>query len=386
MDGYWSTDRRPARTEEERRASAALEAIGYAGGYEDAPTLTGVTVHQPDRAQAGYNLFTSGHAAEASLVDMQGEVLHTWQLDYDQIPDAPASNNRMLDGAWRRVALLPDGSLLAIYEGLLLIKIDRDSKLLWTFDVHPHHDLEVQPDGSIYVLTRESAFRESLSSEQPILEDFVSVLDAEGKELRRVSIVDAFLNSEFANQLRDGAEGGGDVLHTNTIEVLDGRLHDRVPAFDAGSVLLSFRTMSALAVLDMDAQRITWFAEGPWVTQHQPTVLDNGNLLLFDNLGHAGSSQVIEFDPLTLEFQWTYRGDPAESFLSVYCGSNQRLANGNTLISDTCNGRAIEVSRDGEIAWEFINPHRAGDDDQLIAAIFEMLRVPADSLDWLKLD
>jgi hypothetical protein len=59
-------------------------------------------------------------------------------------------------------------------------------------------------------------------------------------------------------------------------------------------------------------------------------------------------------------------------------GSVQRLPNGNTLISESENGRAVEVTREGRVVWEFCNPHRAGDHGELVAVLFEMIRLPPD--------
>ncbi|MBW2291325.1 MAG: hypothetical protein JRG94_03340 [Deltaproteobacteria bacterium] len=44
--------------------------------------------------------------------------------------------------------------MLAIYEGMGLVKLDKDSNVIWSSDLKAHHDLEVQNDGDIYVLTR----------------------------------------------------------------------------------------------------------------------------------------------------------------------------------------------------------------------------------------
>jgi hypothetical protein len=54
--------------------------------------------------------------------------------------------------------------------------------------------------------------------------------------------------------------------------------------------------------------------------------------------------------------EWEYRASPPEMFYSQIKGSNQRLPNGNTLICESQNGRAFEVTRDKEIVWEFYNP------------------------------
>ena len=57
------------------------------------------------------------------------------------------------------------------------------------------------------------------------------------------------------------------------------------------------------------------------------------------------------------------------------CGTNQRLANGNTLVTESENGRAIEVTPRGQIVWEYINPERAGPHGTLIATLFEVERL-----------
>jgi hypothetical protein len=59
---------------------------------------------------------------------------------------------------------------------------------------------------------------------------------------------------------------------------------------------------------------------------------------------------------MTKEIEWQYIGDPPESFYSATMGSCQRLPNGNTLITDSEKGRAFEVTRSGEIVWEWLNP------------------------------
>ena len=45
------------------------------------------------------------------------------------------------------------------------------------------------------------------------------------------------------------------------------------------------------------------------------------------------------------------------------------------LITESDNGRAIEITRDKEVVWEFYNPHRAGPAEELIATLFELKRV-----------
>ena len=107
------------------------------------------------------------------------------------------------------------------------------------------------------------------------------------------------------------------------------------------------------------------------------------NLLLFDNKGNAGRSKVIEFDPLTQTIDWTYGTDDDELLYSAMCGASERLPNGNTLITESFNGRALEVNPAGEIVWQFVSPHRTGAENELVAVLTEMTRLPLSfSIDW----
>ena len=101
-------------------------------------------------------------------------------------------------------------------------------------------------------------------------------------------------------------------------------------------------------------------------------------LLVFDNLSEQGGSKVIEINPSTHEIVWSYAGTPDHPFECLVCGSNERLRNGNTLITDSVGGRALEVTLDGEVVWDFTNPDRAGDNDELIACLFEVVRLEWD--------
>jgi len=119
-----------------------------------------------------------------------------------------------------------------------------------------------------------------------------------------------------------------------------------------------------------------------WRRQHDPTLLENGHFLLFDNRGHMGRSKVVEFDPLTGETFWQYYGASKEEFYSDTCGTSYRLRNGNTLIVETEAGRAFEITPGKNIVWEFYNPHRTGDNDELIAMLLDLIRVDGDYMQW----
>jgi hypothetical protein len=382
-EGLWSALRPPPGSGAAERA-AGLESIGYADGYLAAPEERGVTLHDPARAFAGYNLAVSGHAPAAQLLDMQGRVVHSWSLPYDEVPGAPAVEDPQLVDAWRYARLLPGGELLALYEGHALVKLDRSSHLLWAYNGRAHHALDVGADGSIYALARRAALVPWVHPTEAVLADSVVQLSPEGQVLREVSVLGCFERSPYRSLVENRTAPYGDVLHTNAVVLLDGSLAEDMPAFRRGNVLISMRHTHALAVLDLDAGTVTWAATGMWKLQHDPRVLPNGRILLFDNAGYGWSSQVIEVEPRTARIAWAYRGSPPESFFSLFCGAAQRLPNGNTLITESCQGRAFEVTRAGETVWSYRNPERAGPRGELIAALLEVERVPAAAVeDWL---
>ena len=387
--GWWKLTRSietdDTLTAEQREEVERLASLGYVSGSSAPQTDDIITVHDRERSWTGLNLYNSGHAPEAFLADMEGNVIHRWSYRFADVwPEAPVDEvPRNMRDWWRRVFLLENGELLAIFEGAGVIKLDRDSNLLWAWKIGAHHDLEVLPDGRTVVLARRVGILPSVHPTEPTLEDVVLVLDESGQVLQQVSLLKSFEREGFSFQATLSEDHFADIFHTNTIEVLDGRIADRVPEFAAGNVLVSMRLLDRIAVVDLDQERVVWTKTGSFKKQHDPKILANGNLLLFDNNGRGEQSAVQEYDPATMELVWEYRGTAENPFYSEWCGTAQRLPNGNTLITESDYGRAFEVTPDGEIVWEFFNPHRAGEQGQYIANLLELVRLPPDfPVDW----
>jgi hypothetical protein len=110
---------------------------------------------------------------------------------------------------------------------------------------------------------------------------------------------------------------------------------------------------------------VVWAATGPWRAQHDAQFLDNGHLLLFDNLGCYPNSRVLEYDPQTQAFPWSYSGGddtPFRFFGKDRCLC-QRLPNGNTLVvlselwkdadwqQATKDGEILEVAPNRKVVW-----------------------------------
>jgi outer membrane protein assembly factor BamB len=349
-----------------------------------------VTVHIPGTAQVSYTLYTSGHAQKAFLIDLEGRVVHEWGVPFDMVWDETAAVRQLRPPSQiyiDRAIPYPNGDLLALYAavgdtpwGYGLVKMDKDSNVLWKYLGRAHHDAAVAPDGKVYVLTHEvgqDVIEPALHLKPPRIDDYVAVLSPEGHELKRIRLLDALLRSPYGRMLDTVpwylSLGSGDYLHANAIDVLDGSGTAKLPVATAGRLLLSFREISAIAILDLEREEVVWAARGSWQHQHDPDLLPNGNILLFDNRGHFGPdgfTRVIELDPTTEQVVWSYTGSAERPFLSEVRSSQERLASGHTLITESDGGRLLEVTPAGEVVWEYVNPARAaGADGQELIAI-----------------
>jgi len=362
--------------------SALRAGLPYLAGRYPAPQRQGVTLYDEGRAEPGLNFFVSGHAPEAVLMDMRGRVVHTWAYDPGAIwPDYAAGPKEKSARYWRRARLMDSGDLLAIFDGAGVIRVDARSDLVWSHRGECHHDLDVDDRGHVLVLERRSRALPRINPDRPVLEDFIVTLGPRGEKLDEISILECFENSDYAGLL-DGMPREGDLFHTNTLEILDGSQVRRSAIFKRGNLLISLRHLNTIAVIEPGLNKVVWALAGMWRRQHDPVLLGTGRVLLFDNLAAPAASRVIEFDPFTQRIEWRYEGSPGHPFFSETCGTSQRLSRGNTLITESDRGRAFEVTPDGTIVWEFLNPYRAGANGELIATLFEMTRVDPDFPRW----
>jgi hypothetical protein len=357
-----------------------LVRLPYLQAYRPATEKAGVRSYDRALAQDGLNFFTSGHAPVATLMDMNGTVVKSWAADPGKaFPGFTLSREDVgLDKFFRCARLTSDGGIVAMFDQIGLVRLDANSRLVWTYPRKVHHDLFLEPAGGLWVISREKRPAPDLSRVGEIWEDFVEELSPDGRPLRKVSLLEAFRRSAYAPLLtRISPET--DIFHTNSLQVFDGSLAARSPLFRRGNILLSVRHLDALAILDPDAGKIVWALSGQWRAQHSACLLPSGRILLFDNLGTMrAASRVLEVDPFTQQIVWSFGGRLGEELLSETYGFVRRLSGGNTLVVESNFGRALEVTPDDRVVWEFVNPNRAGKAQELIALIVQMERVPRD--------
>ena len=334
---------------------------------------SGVLRYDAARTEPGYTLYTLAGDLSAHLVDMNGQELHRWSLSRDEVMPSAAKEARTLFGMFEPQVeagrLFANGDLLLVYEqkavgasDTLLVKLDKDSRILWKTQVKAHHAVAVVDD-KIYALTGENKPPTRSVPNlvgMPIIDESVSILAADGVALSTHSIVDAMANAA-SMRLADTVPFSDriDPLHSNSLDVLTGQTARFIPGAKPGDVLLSLRNLDMLVVLDPETNSIVWALRGSWRQQHDAKMLANGHILLFDNQGglmSRGRSRILEVLPTTGAIVWSFRGTDDDPLDSQIRGGAQRLTGGNTLISESTAGRILEVTPDGAVVWEYGNP------------------------------
>ncbi len=80
---------------------------------------------------------------------------------------------------------------------------------------------------------------------------------------------------------------------------------------------------------------------------------------------------------------WRWPEGPDDGFQTPRCGSLQVLPGGNLLVTESEAARAFELTRKGEIVWEYRSPERAGAERDRVALLYDVVRVPMEQ-PWLE--
>lgn len=137
----------------------------------------------------------------------------------------------------------------------------------------------------------------------------------------------------------------------------------------AGNYVLSWRNFGEVSAIDAGTGALLWrlggahnefaFVGDPlngFSAQHSARILENGNLLLYDNGSRHDppESRAVEYrldlPSRTATLVWQYRHAPV--LYTPFVGSVQRQANGNTLIGYGFSGKVVEATPSQGTAWE----------------------------------
>lgn len=321
---------------------------------------TGVTAYDPDLACPGYLLFNPNGAGDAIyLIDLDGNEVHRWVVPYPPRYAYFLPNGNIFTMLKARGDTVPMWPEWPIHQDGMLAEIDWQGHIVWEHrDPYEHHDGRRTAAGGAIYLTAERIPDEVAARVKggapnrhagPMWADVLVEVDAGG---HRIWEWHAFEHLDPERDVIELGNVGHEWSHGNTIVPLDGE-----------RVLVSFRNISLVCIVDKPSGEIAWrLGDEVLAQQHDANPLPNGNILIFDNgasrrfLGQ-GFSRVIEVDPSTNAIVWEYRDKIPLNFYSPNISGARRLPNGNTLVTEGRFGRIFQVTPAGEVVWEFVSPH-----------------------------
>ena len=133
-----------------------------------------------------------------------------------------------------------------------------------------------------------------------------------------------------------------------------------VDRLENGNVQLSIRNFDVVLEVDPETNGIVEVIGAPddhsvMTEQHNPMrVPSAGTVLIADSAhgGPAGADRVVEVDVETDEIVWAYDGTGSGRTLQ-WPRDADRLPGGTTLVTDSRNGRVLEVDENGSVVWRY---------------------------------
>lgn len=370
-------------------ATALSLAVVAAFSYPSVFQL-GLTISKPG-VQPGYVIFGAPDG-NAYAIDTQGKVARKWPSPE---PDTKLGYARPLANGNLLAQVQSSKSSSGAAGGAeSVIEMTQDGRVVWKYSDPVrslHHDEERMANGNTLLVCSKDLDIPAISRKL-LRDDCLIEVDAHGKIVWEWQTADHFDEFEFPREVKAeimNGYGGGrtgtgappptkgfDYLHMNAASPIPESAGHTDPRFKPGNVIVSYRYINTLAVIDRDTRKIVWKTVNLTIGQHNPhflpagvpgaghlLVFDNGNVDAETNPRHASSrpnSRVLEINPVDMSIAWEYTADksnrPLWSFFSHYISGAERQPNGNTLICEGSNGRIFEVTPSGEIVWEYVNP------------------------------
>jgi len=323
-----------------------------------------VKIYKESKVFKGYTLFAPCFSNYVWLIDMNGKVCHYWQMKH-----IPGLHGKLLtSGNLMYLGRGPDA-----YEELggcasELIEVDWNGKEIWRLDDNRlNHDFEVLKNGNILVLR----FEDILEEIQKKIKGGLPGTDLDGKRLG-VQVREINRNKEVVWEWNNWEhfDVEKDIECPLSFKMVYGYTNS-LDAFPNGDVIISVRHMNKVIRISKKTGNIVWeWGHGDLLGhQHDVSVLENGNILIFDNglhriptkpehskeMSFLESSRAVEVNPDTNEIVWEYK-DPMNLIYTHTAGGAQRLPNGNTLICEARTGILYEVTYDKEVVWKYESP------------------------------
>ena len=234
---------------------------------------------------------------------------HSDEFPYELSPVASFARDVDVAG----ISRYANGDLLVVFAqsdafpyGAGVARIDRAGHPVWFRRDYSHHWPHLDEDSvalvpSMLVGSESIAFERAgatititCSTGRSYLDE-ISIIDGDGRLLKRINLIDALRDSPFAHIMQSTSDTNTNhrlnaqcaPLHLNFVH----RLRDSAGGtwgLAPGDLVASLRNLSAFAILDGESGRIKRLVRGSFFYQHSVQHLTEATFLMFDNWGGDG--------------------------------------------------------------------------------------------------
>ena len=360
---------------------------------------SGVTLYDREKASSGYTLYTgtprraaaepNEAAGEIYLMDMQGDIVHTWKTVYP---------------AWY-ARLTPEGHLVVTmrcsrpapkrpgYDDYhmggatgMLMELDWNSDILFQhFDPCMHHDFRKLPNGNyIYVGWEEvppdlakrvrGGQKGTEHKDGSMYGDFFREIDASGNTVWEwhgiehfdpdIDIIGAIHPREEWTHINDvDLMPDGNILsssrHTDGAFIIDRRSGDIIWRW--GNVAYLDEETGQVEHRDIrKPDNMGGPHDAHLITEGLPGA---GNILIYDNAMYTFYSRALELNTESGEIVWQSEPEfgiegyvAGRVHFSPFISGSDRMPNGNTVVTSGGNGVVFELTSKNELVWHWVRP------------------------------
>lgn len=288
------------------------------------------------------------------LLDPESKVVHTWKLSTDHLPKSTRPD--LLKNMYG-LALLPDGSVIYTMgeDGGGIVKVDACGEVLWNLEGLFHHTISMSENNE-YFWSWEGVH----TATYPKL---IKASSKTGEIVETIDMKDVMLQNEFIHifNARKHAKTNGDIFdvsHANDIDELSDSQAQQFPDFNAGDLLLSYRNLNLIFVLDPDTLDIKWWRAGATDHQHDAD-WENGAITSFSNNmtgARKGHSDIVRIDVDTGKPSTIVDGKD-HSIFSIINARQNKTEFDTRIITSSTQGWALEVDENDTLVFSFINTY-----------------------------
>ena len=320
--------------------------------------IKGLIFYNSYQSFNGLNIITPVDGNSVWMIDMKGSIINHWEMGYKSAG---------------YTELLPNGNIL--YSGKLdtinetknipgssgiLIEKDWNDNIVWKYSNKHLHDSFLRLKNGNTIIIKWCKIPDYISKNINCgYQKFNDCKEVWGDKIQEIDINGNIVWQWIAHEHLDPDLDIGCPLcsriawpHINSFVLLDD-----------GNILLNLYKNNTLIIIDRKNGNILWrWGMEELAHPYSLSLLDNGNILLFDSGYHRkgismSNSRILEIIPYKGEIVWCFeeKTNHGSLFYSSSISSCQKLPNGNILVCEGNTGRIFEITENYELIWEYVN-------------------------------